>query len=706
MSGLLHIRGPPCSRVTAFGGGEAAAVWLGRGAAAQDHGLLTELGVTHVLNVADDVPNFHAGDPALTYCALEVGDFGADAGISRVFAKAHAFAQAALDGGNCLLVHCANGSNRSATVVLALLMQMTGRSLRDSWLALLADRPNVFPLKDNQRELIAFEQRLFDGASSMEERDFGDLKQQDRKQRRQKSNLNPKSTEKEDTGASSKSASVDVATTNDNSDDILIQHTRIFVSVGYLGASVSAEQHLAQGSRLGQLYQSVTNCLLRRGPLFCGAPPLGKTRWRRLKQLKGTRFPQLILGGACGFGIPFKRLSASASSSLASSRGRPATLVNYYRGFETVCRKAKLVETLRHAYPDAAARGEWLPESFVFCPARPEQSEVAQFRAAFAKDTATRGRSLWILKPSDGSKGREIFVTDREEEVLATFATEEVEADKAQAKDAGGGKKDYATSRRRTGTIAWVVQRYITNPLLLSGGRKFDMRVWVLVDADFRIFVHREGVLRTTSVPFSLAVDSLDNAFVHLSNHCIQTKCPSYGQYEPTNEMFYDEFDAHLSRMYRVRVRSGCAEADVAFGRGEFDARRVTEEEKDEDGDGNNDGNGPFHRARLREVLVPQMHRIAAMTLMSAKDQMCNAPGAAFASFNLFGFDFMVDDSLRVQLIEINSSPAVADRLLKEVTQDLCEAAIAPFFAEGGAKQGSVESGGFERVDCAKWVSE
>ena len=97
MSGLLRVRGPPCSRVTAFGAG-AGAVWLGRGAAAQDRGLLAELGVTHILNVADDVPNFHAGDPALTYCALEVGDFGADAGISRVFATAHAFARSACAG--------------------------------------------------------------------------------------------------------------------------------------------------------------------------------------------------------------------------------------------------------------------------------------------------------------------------------------------------------------------------------------------------------------------------------------------------------------------------------------------------------------------------------------------------------------------------------------------------------------------------------
>ena len=36
---------------------------------------------------------------------------------------------------------------------------------------------------------------------------------------------------------------------------------------------------------------------------------------------------------------------------------------------------------------------------------------------------------------------------------------------------------------------AWVVQRYLTNPLLIRGGRKFDLRVWVLLDAEYSIVV-------------------------------------------------------------------------------------------------------------------------------------------------------------------------------------------------------------------------
>ena len=44
----------------------------------------------------------------------------------------------------------------------------------------------------------------------------------------------------------------------------------------------------------------------------------------------------------------------------------------------------------------------------------------------------------------------------------------------------------------------FVVQKYIEKPLLLDG-RKFDFRVWALVTGDFKIYVYRQGYLRTSS---------------------------------------------------------------------------------------------------------------------------------------------------------------------------------------------------------------
>ena len=77
---------------------------LGPGRAACDLDLLQKHNVTHVLNVADDVPVPSAVQQAMEYCCLGVGDFGADAGISRVFETALAFVRPVMEGEGAVLV--------------------------------------------------------------------------------------------------------------------------------------------------------------------------------------------------------------------------------------------------------------------------------------------------------------------------------------------------------------------------------------------------------------------------------------------------------------------------------------------------------------------------------------------------------------------------------------------------------------------------
>ena len=147
-------------------------IFLGMGAAAADSGSLSHNRITHILNVADDVPR-SAATEGLAYCCLNVGDFGADAGISRVFDAALAFVRPAIDSGGVVLVHCANGSNRSPTVAIALLMQLRDWPLATAY-AHVASRRLVQPLADNRRELLRFEVALR-GVASMEEGSGGKL---------------------------------------------------------------------------------------------------------------------------------------------------------------------------------------------------------------------------------------------------------------------------------------------------------------------------------------------------------------------------------------------------------------------------------------------------------------------------------------------------------------------------------------------------
>ena len=373
-----------------------------------------------------------------------------------------------------------------------------------------------------------------------------------------------------------------------------------FVAHGFMGAKLSSSEHLEKGSKLGMLFIAVTKYLLQRS-----ARDPADGRWRRVKP-QASKF-NLFLGGACGDGVPFKRLQ---------QRTFQERLVNFYRGFQILCRKSMLVTTLR-AHFGALGRPvpSFLPRSFLFYPAKEEQNEWGAFEKAFLERGRAFGgeKNAWILKPSDGSKGKHIVVMNS----LAAIK-EHIEAQKK-------------------GSIAWVVQEYIANPMLLPGRRKFDIRCWVLLDHNYEAWLYREGVLRTTSTAFTLDPAKLSDPFVHLSNHCIQTGHPDYGKYEPTNEMFFAEFREHLD--------------------GEYEGRDV-----------------------LDGVVVPQVRSIVAATMAAAKDQMKNMDGNPYKSFNVFGYDFMVDTDLKVSLIEINSSPAVAGALLPDFTKSLVEKAIDPLF--------------------------
>lgn len=141
---------------------------------AADKNLLLQMGVTHILNVADNVPNYYPND--FVYLNLNVADFGADKGIRRVFMEAFEFAFSVIRSKDeekgegrspVMLVHCYAGVNRSVTVATALLMEIESISLRDAYDAICSKRTVACPFTDNIEELFQFE-RLKCGITSFE----------------------------------------------------------------------------------------------------------------------------------------------------------------------------------------------------------------------------------------------------------------------------------------------------------------------------------------------------------------------------------------------------------------------------------------------------------------------------------------------------------------------------------------------------------
>ena len=124
---------------------------------------------------------------------------------------------------------------------------------------------------------------------------------------------------------------------------------------------------------------------------------------------------------------------------------------------------------------------DFLPSSFVL------PGDMPAFRAAFAKHESY----TWIVKPSNSSCGKGIFVTSELKEIL----NPQFEKD-----------------------CTYVVSRYIDRPLLVDS-LKFDMRIYVAVTSfdPLTVYVYRDGLARFATEKYTNDPDSHKSRFQHLT---------------------------------------------------------------------------------------------------------------------------------------------------------------------------------------------
>jgi hypothetical protein len=318
------------------------------------------------------------------------------------------------------------------------------------------------------------------------------------------------------------------------------------------------------------------------------------------------------------------------------------SIVNYFAGLKCVTLKAKMVATLCNAYGARQIFGEVTPQTFILYPRKAVCDERHHWEQALARGDPAMPDNMWVIKSSHGCKGTGICLLN--------------------AGNAG-------TRREATAIILdhidgqpavhpWVAQRYVARPLLIRG-RKFDMRAWVLVTNDLRVLLHRDGVCRMSSEPYD-ATD-LSNRLIHLTNHCLQADGPNYGKYEKGNELPFEAIDEEL------KDRKSKSGRPLSF----------------------------------REHLRPQLITIVSTTLRAARDGIVNDPYSPVRSFQLLGYDFIVDENLKMWLIEVNGSPGVADHLLGSMARDVIDIAIDPLMREvrGLPALPVPKSNGFEPID-------
>ena len=77
---------------------------------------------------------------------------------------------------------------------------------------------------------------------------------------------------------------------------------------------------------------------------------------------------------------------------------------------------------------------------------------------------------------------------------------------------------------------SFVVQKYMERPLLIEG-RKFDIRMWVLISQEMKVYLFKQGYIRTSSFKYSNDSTSLADNNIHLTNNAVQKNNNDYGKF-------------------------------------------------------------------------------------------------------------------------------------------------------------------------------
>jgi tubulin polyglutamylase TTLL1 len=254
----------------------------------------------------------------------------------------------------------------------------------------------------------------------------------------------------------------------------------------------------------------------------------------------------------------------------------------------------------------------------------------------FVEEYRKNTQSTWIMKPTGKSQGAGIFLINK------------------LSKLKRWSREAKASFHPAIGKESYVISRYIDNPLLI-GGKKFDLRLYVLVTSfrPLKAYLFKLGFCRFCTVKYDTSVTELDNMYVHLTNVSVQ----KHGVSRLPTENVFKLISLHLMTNTKI-----------------FSLLRATTFK----GEYNNLHGGKWSVQNLKLYLEGTrgkkvteklfgginwliVHSLKAVQPVMASDRHC---------FECYGYDIIIDNNLKAWLVEVNASPSltsttVNDRILK-----------------------------------------
>ncbi|XP_048873581.1 probable tubulin polyglutamylase TTLL9 isoform X1 [Brienomyrus brachyistius] len=262
----------------------------------------------------------------------------------------------------------------------------------------------------------------------------------------------------------------------------------------------------------------------------------------------------------------------------------------HFRNYYELTRKNLMVKNLKR-YRKTLEREVGHMEA-AKCDFFPCTFELPSEYHLFVEEFKRNPKSTWIMKPVARSQGKGIFLFRK-------------------LKDIMDWKKDGSRleeQRDEAQVESYVAQRYIENPYLI-GGRKFDLRVYVLVSSylPLKAWLYRDGFARFSNTRFSLS--SIEDQYIHLTNVAVQKTAPDY---DPERGC---KWQMQQLRRY-LTAKHGAQAVETLF----------------------------------RDIDNVFVHSLQSVQKVIINDKHC---------FELYGYDILLDQDLKPWLIEVNASPSL-----------------------------------------------
>jgi hypothetical protein len=222
--------------------------------------------------------------------------------------------------------------------------------------------------------------------------------------------------------------------------------------------------------------------------------------------------------------------------------------------------------------------------------------------------------NYWIVKPPDLFQGMGIKVFKDFKEIKNHCQNLFTGIEKVTAEQEDYCKKHNIELKPTIHKSEFIlIQKYLDSPLLYYG-RKFDIRCYVLVDYCFNVYMCREGHLKACSQKYDL--NDL-NIFTHITNYSLQKRCKDFAKYEQGNEISFKKFIELLDNTSKIK------------GRGKKIFNKIY--------------------SKMKEEIQISMNAVGR--------RLKGVPKVL--SFQIFGYDFIIDKEYNPWILEINDNPGL-----------------------------------------------